>query len=190
MENNAIHNLQKITVVIQGEADWLKFNFIPDELERLKKHTTNLALLGALMGEILDGSQVKVLSDEKKEKVERLLARYVANLQTYELMLVSDSRTMIITTFRIRDGKRTGYGTRVAGIMKESLDNIAIFIDGLPTPLEPHFMLLLDFISQSEPYAKESKSYDRKSIFHDLIRQAKLMEGKIEIRNQAPSSLQ
>jgi hypothetical protein len=190
MEENAIQRPKKITVLIQGETDWLRFSFDTNKLDLLKNSTQNLGLLGALMGQILDGSKLFELSTNKKQKVQELLARYVANLASYEQMLETGWLTLVITSLRIKDGKRKGYETRVAGILELDFDNISVIFDNIEVPEEPMFfkhIILLYCLSES--WSFYTGKYDQKSIWHDLIRQARETDGIIEIRSKADPSI-
>ena len=186
MTNN--ENNGKITVDIHGETDYTQFSYENSKLKALKKPGENLALLGAKLGTLLDGDPVKELAPEKKAEVSELLARYVANLKAYETMLSEGYNTIVITTLRIKNGTSTGYATRVAGTLKEDLNEAVVFINGMPVPIGAPYILLLHLLKRSSHLYTDP--YDKKSIFHDLKRQSKALDGKIEFRTHADPSLQ
>lgn len=179
-----VERIGKITVDIQGETDWVRFSYDTTKLDSLKSHAENLPLLGKQLGSLLDGDPVKELSEERKSKVSELLARYVANLKSYQVMLSEGYQSLMITVFR----NKSGYSIRVAGLFPEDLNETTVFVNGMPEPLHSHHFLLLSLMRKSSHLYTEK--YHKKSIFHDFIRQAEQMGGKIEFRNQANPSLQ
>jgi len=188
MKNNENESNRKITVDIQGETDWVRFTYDTKQLDSLKNPAENLALLGIQLGALLDGDPINELSEEKKSEVSWLLARYVANLKAYEAMLSEGQQTLMITVFRIKNGKSTGYAIRVAGTFPEDLNETTLFVDGMPIPMDTHHTVLLYLLKTASQWYTEK--YDKKSAFHDFIRESKLIEDKIEFRSQAHPNLQ
>jgi hypothetical protein len=188
MENNIKKSNENIIVDIHGETDWVRFSFDPKALALLKNPQENLAKLGFQLGKLLDGDPAKPLSEERESNISVLLARYVANLKSYETMLAKEYKSMMITVFKTTKEKLTGYTIRVAGMLPDDLNEVHVFINGMPMPNLVHHFMLLVLMNQSSAFYTEN--YHKGSFYHDLMRQAKEMAGEIEFRRYADPSLQ
>jgi hypothetical protein len=188
MENNGNESIRKITVDIHGETDWLRFSFDTTKLDALNNSSVNSSSLGNQLGRLLNDDPVNELSELKKSEVSELLAKYVANLKSYQIMLSEGYQSLMITVCRIKNGSSSDYAIRVAGMLTEDLNETTLFVNGIPEPLHSHHFVLLHLLKKSSHLYTEK--YHKKSTFHDLIRQSNLTSGKIEFRKQADPHLQ
>ena len=189
MKDNANQNTENITVDIHGETDWLRFSYDKVALAALKNPSENMPLLGASLGQLLDGDPMVPLTQEKELEICELLARYIANLNSYNTMLSYGFKSMVITVFRTKTEQVEGYTIRVAGVVKDDFNDVTVFVDGVPVEATygPHF-ILLDLLRSTSCIYKEK--YHPDSTFHLLMQQVKNIHCKIEFRKQACPNLQ
>lgn len=175
--------METITVRIQGESDWLHFTFNVEELNKLKNPALFLPPISAKIGKLLDIGLAAVLSVENKKEVETLLSQYVANLNTYQMMLTNGMHSLFITSFRAK-GPRVGYMTRVAGAVRDHISNcmmVNINNPSNPTPEDVGYTILLKLIYTNQAYKKDK--YHSNSVFRLITRESVMQFAeKIEIR--------
>jgi hypothetical protein len=174
--------MEQITARIQGETDYVIETLDITELDKLKDPKINRALIGAKMGRILDGSPTEPLSSAKKEEVRRLLASYVANTETYKLMLANRLQSVLITSFRMKSPAEQphGYATRVAGVFGGDIKTLVIPVEPEFSDLDPSHLLLLKFLKDNNSYKRDP--YAQHSVFHQLMDHA-LRIGDVKIVN-------
>ncbi|MFT6441580.1 MAG: hypothetical protein ACJASQ_001611 [Crocinitomicaceae bacterium] len=177
-----------INVRIQGETDWISFVFKVDKLNELINSSIQLPLIAYKLGSLLDGHPLDSISDDKRIEIESLLYQYVANLNIYQTMLRQELHSLFLTSFRLK-GPRLGYSTRVAGAIRDKLSDTLVVSANDPNsrvPGEPGLLILLKLIGSNAAYGKDK--YHSRSLAKDIIRQAKLMRGLVQVKRSAHPS--
>ena len=182
MENKTIQRPEKVTVVAQGETSYHVVSFKTTELDKLKKPYSDQGNLGYEFGSLLDGSNFKEYQREKNKLLAEIpLAKYVANSKAYQVMLSTGCQTIVLTSFRLKNG----YQTRVAGVVSYNFNDMICEIEGVASPLDLHHNLLLFVLSTNPLYTEK---YQESSVLHSLMKKASEMEGKINL--MAPPNMQ
>ena len=175
---------KNITVFIQGETDYIWFDYSIEELNfHLENSEINHYEISIQLAQLLDGDLYTELSMDKKAIVQVLLAQYVSKLDSYKTMLLTDCKSIMLTAFRTI----TGYSIRVAGLTKHNINDATLFVAGMPFKIPAQIILLLHFMKQTQHLYQEK--YLPTSAFHRLMRQANQISGMIEFREQGNPNL-
>ena len=154
------HLVNTIRVFIQGETDWMFYDFSKTELASLKIPHEQMPLLGSQIGQMLDTNHFDEISVERKKDISELLSKYVANLNACQLALRDGHEEIYITSFKIHKDGNSGYTTRVAGVKrKAAVSDIGRFIT------------LRQLMEKNEFYKNDA--YSATSVFHILMRLGK-----------------
>jgi hypothetical protein len=174
--------MDSITARVQGETDWLVFSYEIKELNGLKDASLSLASISNQIGKLLDGSNIDEISKEAKENVKNLLATYIANTNSYLKMLETERKTIFITFFRRRN-IANHYIARIAGILRELIENFRAVDTNNPSHKfeDIGHLIFLKVLNSNPNYSKDQ--YATSSIFKILKKQSEQMAGKIEIIN-------
>jgi hypothetical protein len=152
-----------------------------------------MSLVGAEMGILLNDDPIKELPIERKLEVKKLLARYIANSNTFSKMLELNMCSIFITSLMSVDkNNKRGYSTRIAGVMKDHIST-AILIhpdsnDKLMDALGNYdigYTVLLKLLSTNSSYNNDK--YDAESLYHSMKSQFITVEN-MEIKSQAHPS--
>lgn len=170
-----------IHVRIQGETDWISTVFKVEKLNGLIDSSIPIPLMGAKLGRLLDDQSWDPISNDKRVEIETLLSQYVANSKIYQIMLSQELHSLFLTSFRLK-GPGLGYCTRVAGAISDKLSDALVVFANDPNsqiPGEPGLLILLKLIGSNAAYGYDK--YHSKSAAKDIIRQAKLLNGSLQI---------
>ncbi len=158
-----------IKVFIQGETDWLIFDYNQSLIDGLICNNLDRDFTSGTLGQLLDGDPITPLTQGQRERIGGILAKYVANLNSYQMARQADNPALFITTFRSSKPKKKGYLTRVAGIRSSDPSDP----DSSLETNEKVYFAFLGILGVNPVYSQDR--YDRDSTFHELNSRAQIV---------------
>ena len=166
--------MEQITVVIEGEIKKLNVSIEKELLDDLDPPPGNKADWVTAIGQYLDGKDPGILPTEDRDShIGLMILEYVSTLSSYKVMSAMGYKTLVLTFFRTKGV----YKARVAGILPYDYLKTSCTLDGHLIPTNDGLL----FIALSTcPHYTQDK-YEKSSIFHKRMEEAKIMGPMIKI---------